>query len=128
MVSAGDAILIPSGPNGHHLFIVLNNPKPLPGYGTADHCVLVNISTIDPSMPYDSTLVLQPGDHPFINSPSYCYFRGARVDRASHLDECIGIGKFIMRPPPFTPQQVSAIKQGLLNSPKVSREFKRLPI
>jgi hypothetical protein len=128
MVAAGDAIFIPSGPQGNHLFIILNDPKPLPGYGVADQCVLVNLSTIDPLMPYDSTHVLQPGAHPFITNPSYVYYRGARVDRASHLVDCINKGTFIIRPPPFTPQQVAAIKQGLFTSPKVNRELKRLPI
>ena len=128
MVVAGDAILIPSGPHGNHLFIVLNDPKPLPDHGVADHCVLVNVSTIDPLIPHDPTLVFQPGDHPFITNPSYVYYRGARVDRADHIDACIIKGTFIMRPPPFTPKQVADIKQGLLNSPRANRELKLLPI
>lgn len=58
MIQAGDALLIPSGPQGHHLFIVLNAPGVLPGYGAIEHCVLANISSIKPGIPHDPKNVL----------------------------------------------------------------------
>lgn len=128
MPAIGDAILIPSGPQGHHLFIILNDPKPIPGYGTADHCVMVNVSTIDPALPHDGTCVLASGSHPFIVAHSYVYYKGVRVDRADHIDNCVTRGSFINRPPPFPLHIVTTVKQGLAVSPRVSRAFKTLLI
>ncbi|MEN9868974.1 MAG: hypothetical protein RL748_4564 [Pseudomonadota bacterium] len=85
MLTAGDALLIPSGPQGSHLFIVLNDPKPLPGYGNGDHCVLANISSIKPHIAHDETCLVQVGTHPFVTQPSFVYYRGIRVEAAKHL-------------------------------------------
>lgn len=128
MPAKGDAILIPSGASGQHLFVVLNDPKRFEGYGNVDHCVLVNFSSIDQDIPHDTTCVFQPGQHPFLISPSYVYYRGVRLDSAAHLDRCIQSGGFILRPPPFSAGQVEVVKQGLYNSPRVSRAFKGLVI
>lgn len=128
MPVCGDALFIPSGPQGNHLFIVLNDPQPLPGYGAADHCVMVNLSSIEADIPYDATCVLQPGQHPFIVRPSYVYYRGTRIERANHIRNCIQTGIFTRRPPPFAPDLVAVIKHGLNASPKVARAFKGLPI
>jgi hypothetical protein len=49
--SAGSTLLIPSGA-GKHLFVVLNDPVVLQGYGQQGCVVLVNISTVRQEIPY----------------------------------------------------------------------------
>ncbi|RLA18787.1 MAG: hypothetical protein DRQ56_06745 [Gammaproteobacteria bacterium] len=73
----GGTILIPSGP-ADHLHFVCCAPVLYPQL--AKECLLlVNISTIDPSLSHDPACILSPGDHPFINRPSYVYYRKADI-------------------------------------------------
>ncbi len=125
MPAAGDAILIPSGP-ARHLFIVLNDPMPILGYGARDHCVLVNISSIRSHVPHDPTCVLMPDVHPFIQQPSYVYYQDVRVEPAQHIDACLASGYFILRPPAVDLAFVEAIKAGFQTSRKIKRVFKNL--
>lgn len=124
MIAAGDALLIPSGPQGHHLFIVLNAPGLLPGYGAIEHCVLANISSIKPGIPHDPSCLVAPGMHPFVTSPSFIYYRGIRVETAAHLRRCIESGVFSLRPPPFAPAFVEQIKAGFHTSRTINRGFR----
>lgn len=81
--AAGSALLIPSGAQGNHLFIVLDNPADFVGYAPQS-CVCVCICTIRKG-PYDKTCEVSVGDHPFVVAPSYVSYRHARIDPASHL-------------------------------------------
>ena len=78
----GGTLIIPSGPKGNHLFIILNEPKDFAGY--INSSVLVNISSIR-NAPYDKTCTLEPGSHPFIKHRSFIAYRHARVEREESL-------------------------------------------
>lgn len=67
-------LLLPSGPNGMHLFIIIN-----------DKCqnnqhLLLSITTIREGVHHDATTVLEVGDHPFIRHPSFIYPEQRRTD------------------------------------------------
>jgi hypothetical protein len=126
VLSAGDALLIPSGPQGSHLFIVLNDPARLPGYGNAEHCVLANISSIKPNIAHDQTCLVAVGMHPFVTQPSFVYYRGIRVESIAHLQKCLDSGVFGLRPPPFPLLFVREIIAGLDVSRTVNRGFRGL--
>ena len=124
----GSTLLMPSGPDGDHLFIVLNDPKVFAGYGPNPHVLLVNLSTVpQDGVHYDSTCVLEPGCHPFVKAKSYIVYRSARIDPEAHLLARVAQGL-------FKPQQpmpagiVANIKAGLTTSPFTKREFKGLLI
>ena len=68
---AGATLLVPSGPTGKHLFIVLCDPVVLPGYGPQSCVLMASVSTVRTEIPYDETCVLEPGCHPFITQRSY---------------------------------------------------------
>jgi hypothetical protein len=45
----------------------------------------VNLSTIRPGVFHDDTCVVVPGEHPFIQVPSYVVYRSAQVQAAERL-------------------------------------------
>ena len=124
----GATLLMPSGPDGDHLFVVLNDPKAFPGYGANPHVLLVNLSTVPRAgVHHDSTCVLQPGCHPFVTAASYVVYKSARVESEPHVLGLVGQG--IFRPhQPMPAGIVARIKAGLATSPFTKREFKGLPI
>lgn len=86
--SAGATLLIPSGA-GRHLFVVLNDPVVLEGYGRQGCVVLVNLSTVRPEIPHDTTCVLPAGCHPFVVAESYVRYQDARIYRADDLSRFV---------------------------------------
>jgi len=83
--AAGSTILIPSGPLGNHLFVVVIDPSDFDGH-PKQSCISVSICSIR-DIPYDKTCIVQPLEHPFIKHPSYVSFRNTRIDMASHLEK-----------------------------------------
>lgn len=123
----GATLLMPSGPDGDHLFVVLNDPKVFPDYGSNPHVLLVNLSTVRQSVHFDATCLLPPGCHPFVKVESYVVYRSARVESEAHLFGLVEKGLF--RPQdPMPTAIVGAIRSGLIASPFTKREFKGLPI
>lgn len=118
---------MPSGVDGNHLFVVLNDPKTFSGYGPNPCIALVNLSTVRAEVSYDNTCVLQAGCHPFVVRESYVVYRSARIDQEAHLISLVQRSLFSPHDP--MPAEVfSKIKNGLAASPFTKREFKKLPI
>ena len=120
---AGATLLMPSGDRGHHLFVILNEPKTFPGYGPHPCVVLVNLSTIRGDAPYDPTCVLKENSHRFVRNHSYVRYRSARVERVDHLSR--GIRNGVFTPNDIFPAETfSLIQAGLRSSSFTKREFK----
>lgn len=85
-------ILIPSGPC-RHLHIVCNDPVYYARKNT-DCVLLVNISTVDPPIPFDPTCLINPGEHPFVIKQSYVYYRKADIFGATRVAQNIALGEF----------------------------------
>ena len=118
---------MPSGVEGNHLFVVLNDPKTFPGYGPNPCVTLVNLSTVRADVRYDDTCILRAGCHPFVVRESYVVYRSTRIDQEAHLISLVQQGLF--RPHDSMPAEVlTNIKNGLAASPFTKREFKQLPI
>lgn len=73
MCEKGETYLIPSGPD-LHLFVVATAED------AAGMHILINVTSIDPHIPYDDTCELRTGDHPFIKKPSYVAY-GFAIER-----------------------------------------------
>ena len=86
---AGGTLLVPSGAQGNHLHIILNDPKDFEGY-PPQSCISVSVCTIRKG-PYDDTRIINPGPntHPFIKEPSYVAYRHSRMDSALRLHELV---------------------------------------
>lgn len=124
---AGDTLLMPSGSQGSHLFVLLNDPKTFPGYGSREHVVLVNLSTVQAHTPYDTTCVLQPGSHAFVKQTSFVYYRGVRIEPVDHLVKLVQQGYFQPHDP-MPAAEFATILAGLVASPFTKREFKQLRV
>jgi len=116
----GSTLLIPSGAEGHHLFIILNEPKDFEGY--LNSSVLVDICTIRRG-PYDNTCEIQSGSHPFIANQSYVAYRHARIERHEGLIAKVN-SKFFIPNEPVDGDLLKRIQEGLLKSPQTPNFLK----
>ena len=120
----GCTLIIPSGPRGKHLFVILNEPKDFAGY--INSSVLVNLSSIREA-PYDDTCILEPGSHPFITQRSYVAYRHARVDRAESLLQKIDASLFTPHEP-LDNELLKRVQNGLHASPQTRRFLKEVAL
>lgn len=121
----GATLLMPSGSQGDHLFVVLNDPKTFPGYGPHPCVVLVNLSTVQPDTQHDPTCLLQPGCHRFAKKESYVRYRSARIETVTQLS--LGVRQGLFKPhDTFSGELLASIQNGLKASPFAKREFKLL--
>ncbi len=75
----------------HHLFAVMNDP-------CAQHqCLIINVTSIKPNRYYDPACVLEVGDHPFIQHPSYVLYRMAETPLASHIGKMVDLNYYLTR-------------------------------
>ena len=123
---AGAALLVPSGPYGDHLFVVLNQSAAFEGYGQRA-VILVNFSTIRAGLAFDNACVVEPGDHPFVRARSQVYYRGARIEQARHIEECVTRGVYRLHQP-VSQELLARIKAGVRISKLVAREIRGLSI
>ena len=123
--AAGSTLLIPSGPIGNHLFVVLNHPKDFEGHAPQS-CVSVSVCTIRTTF-YDRTVVLEPGNgmHPFVQHPSYVSFRRARIDTAAHLRNLVE-GQVAFPRDPVSQTLLKQICEGLQASEQTPNYIKDL--
>jgi len=121
--TAGNTLLIPSGPQGNHLFIILTDPQDYDGHPPKS-CISACICTIRKG-PYDKTCIIPGGSHPFINNESYVDYRNARLDQAVHFINSIKSGFFTPKEP-VDSQLLKKIFDGLANSKQTPNYIKHL--
>ena len=118
-------MLMPSGSEGDHLYIVLNDPRSFEGYGKNACVVLVNLSSVREGVPHDTTCVLEPGLHLFVSRRSFVFYRNARIEQEGHVLQLTQQGLFKPHDP-VSAGVLRRVKSGLFDSPHTKREFKRL--
>lgn len=120
---AGSTLLLPSGSQGNHLFVVLNDPADVEGH-PPQSCVAVCFCTVRGAF-YDKTCILEAGAHPFIKEQSYVAYRHARTDTAEHLTKLIARGTFYAKEP-VEQDLLKRIRDGFLQSSQTSNALKKL--
>lgn len=95
--AAGHTILVPSGHQGNHLFIILTDPIDCEGY-QPQSCIFTSICTIRKG-PYDKTCILEAGMHPFVKDNSYIAYRHARFEQARVIEQYVQSGLYIANNP-----------------------------
>lgn len=121
---AGSTLLVPSGPKGHHLFIILNEPADFKGY-PPQSCISVALCSIGNLPNYDATCVVQPNEHPFVKHPSYVAYRHTRIDQASHFEQMVQ--NYTAFPQQDAPQVLlHRIRAGIHASKQTSNLYKQL--
>lgn len=121
---AGATLLMPSGNQGNHLYIALNDPCPFANYGPQPSVILVNLSSIRDGLPYDQTCVLPAGAHPFIKRDSFVFYKNARIEQETHVVQLVDRGVFGAHQP-VSAAVLQTVKNGLYQSPFTKREFKQ---
>ena len=110
MPGLGDTLALPKpGQEKEHLFALITAPDSESG-----EAIMINLTTLRPHS--DSTTVLQPGDHPFVDRPTVVFYADARLVKAALLETAIqqGVGR---RHEPLSVGLVKRIQEGLLASP-----------
>lgn len=118
----GDTFLVPSGPQGLHLFVLILGPVVLPAYGSLPQVAVVSATSQKAGIPFDHTCELQVGDHPFIQQPSFISYRHMRIDALPHVSGLVGS---LWKPhQQCSPDLLKRIIDGVCISRMTPREFK----
>jgi len=122
---AGSTLYIPSGPAGNHLFVILNDPADFKIF-PSQSCVLVNFSTVRKA-PYDKTVVVDAGVHPFLKDKSYVRYRSVKCERAADLEKRVQL-LLLAAGQPVSEELLKRIKEGFYQSDQTPRDFKELKL
>ena len=120
MLKAGDTFLLPKPGRIEHLWIVLTIPD------QDNKAVCVNVtSKRDDS---DETLVLKPGDHPFITKESVVHYEDARVMDLTLVNQLLARGsdRFVCEQRECCTYAIlDRVRAGLLQSKRTPTGIKR---
>lgn len=122
---SGNTLLVPSGPSGNHLFILILGPVSLPDRGSSSQVAMVSFSTIRPPLPHDAACEVQVGEHPFIRHASYAVYRDVRIERADHVAAMVQKAVWLPNVP-CSSELLSRLRAGVCASRLVSRDVKKL--
>jgi hypothetical protein len=98
-----------------HLWILISEPDPDTSIG-----IMVSVTTLRRG--HDQTVILQPGDHPYIIRPSAVYFGDARLFDTRKIERDVLCG-YVRRLERFSPSLISELQQGILVSPYTSNKM-----
>lgn len=82
-------LLVPSGPTGMHLFVIITNPCP-----NGFH-LLLPISSVKAGIAHDEACVFDGGEHPFVDRKSFVLYRAADQKRQDMIERGVIKGLFI---------------------------------
>jgi hypothetical protein len=94
-MKAGDTFLMPApgiSTRTPHLWIVLTDP-------TAENSTVVIVSVTTLRHGADQTIILMPGEHPFVRRPSAVFYADALLVDVLELDDKAKLGHIQMREP-----------------------------
>jgi hypothetical protein len=118
-MDCGDTFLMPA-PGGTltpHLWIVITQPDP-----ASRLCGIVSVTTLRNSK--DQTVILRPGDHPFIRHDSTIFYGDAMIVDAQRLETEIAAGLALRREKCPAPT-LKLIQAGVTASPFTRPKFQR---
>ena len=109
MLALGDTVLLPKPGQGKpHLWVLLTAVNPETG-----DAIIVNFTTERPHS--DKTVVIQPGEHRFVDRPTVVFYADARFVNLIHLDAAVQQG-IATRHDALTPALLKRVQAGLLAS------------
>lgn len=109
-MQCGDTFLMPA-PGGiatPHLWIVITEPDKV-----SNLCGIVSVTTLRNAK--DQTVILRPGDHPFIRHASTIFYGDALIVDAQRLENEIAPG-LAVRKDPCPPSTLKLVQQGVTAS------------
>lgn len=87
----GGTLLVPSGPSGMHLFVILTNKCQ---HGSH---LWVSLTSVREGKMHDEASVFSGGEHPFIKRQSYVYYRDIGQKRSTAIAFGVASGLLIPR-------------------------------
>lgn len=129
-LKTGASLLIPSGPalGQMHLHVVLNDPKPMEGFGNYACALACFCSVPTTGIPYEQTREFAANSHPFIVHQTYVSYRHFQVLPAQHIIQCVKTGTYVPKSEAFPVADVQSIIDGYRESGRVQRYLKGLPL
>jgi hypothetical protein len=117
MLQAGQTILLPKpGHETAHLWVVLTAPD------AQGQAMIVNFTTLRPHS--DTTVVIQPGEHPFVTHATAVHYADARLTTAAAIAGAIASGHFRAHRD-CSPALLQRLLLGALASPYTPEKIKR---
>ena len=117
MLALGDTVLIPKpGQDKSHLWVVVTAVNPQSG-----EVIIVNFTTERPHS--DKTLVIQPGEHRFVDRPTVVFYSDARFTQLAKLEAAVNQG-IANQHDPLDPALLKRVQAGLLASPRTPAKIK----
>lgn len=115
---AGETLVLPH-PNFEtpHLWILVTDPV-----GEPPQTIIVAVST--KRFYKDSTVVLSPGDHPWVRHESVISYDHALIPEVHYLNEAVSRRIAELRQP-CTPDVLRRVQDGLLSSPRTPQRVKK---
>lgn len=106
MANLGDSWMLPKpGQVTEHLWVLITKPDPI-----TQEVIMVNITTQRAHS--DTTTILNPGDHPFIQRPSVVLYADARITDIRLLDQAVASRSFRSHSA-FSPAVLQRIQSGI---------------
>ena len=118
MFSRAGETLVLAHPNFEtpHLWILVTDPV-----GPPPQTIIVAVST--KRFYKDSTVVLSPGDHPWVQHESVIFYDHALIPEVRHLNEAVR-RRIAELHQPCTPDVLRRVQDGLLSSPRTPQRVK----
>jgi hypothetical protein len=121
MLGCGATFLLPkSSASTEHLWIVLTEPD-----ATTGKAVCVNVTTRQPFS--ETTVILQPGEHPFVKHESVVHYADASFLDLKLIDAALSLktSKFVcVTHQTCSPELLKKVRDGLIKSKFVSAGIK----
>lgn len=108
----------------YHLWVVISDPVSYEN----DQVVIVRFNSYEEGKPgHDSTCVLHPGDHPFINRPTFVNYSRARWMPKDAMERLLSYNTISPRED-LQPNILKAVQQGAGESRSLKEKYRRLLI
>src|SRR5438552_4605002 len=109
MLTIGDTVMLPKpGYEKEHLWALITSPDPESG-----DAIMVNLTTQRPHS--DTTTIIQPGEHPFVDRPTVVFYADARIVDVKILEEGLHHGP-VRQHAALSPELLRRIQDGLFAS------------
>jgi len=121
MLTIGDTVMLPKpGYEKEHLWALITAPDPESG-----DTVMVNLTTQRPHS--DTTTIIRPGEHPFVDRPTVVFYADARIVDVKNLEAALRQG-VVRQHAPLSAELLRRIQDDLFVSDftpdKIEKAFK----
>ncbi len=118
MLNLGDTVMLPKpGQEKEHLWALITAPDPESG-----DAIMVNLTTQRPHS--DTTTIIQPGVHPFVDRPTVVFYADARIVDVKILEEGLRHGP-VRQHAALSPELLQRIQAGLFVSRFTPQRIKK---